>query len=64
MQLTCRRSSLYDLNVVSFTEDLAVLQGELLSRRQLSLTALTGEAGQMVDILLGSPDPVCTLDTP
>ena len=64
MYLTCVGPALDDLNVVGLAEHLAVLQGELLSRRQLALTAVTGEAGEVVHVVLGPPHPVRRLDTP
>lgn len=37
---------------------------ELFAGRQLSLAGVAGEAGQVVDLLLGLPDPVRRGDDP
>lgn len=48
--------------VVYPTQDLILDQGKLLSRGQLPLAGEAGEAGQVVDVALGSPHPVCGVD--
>lgn len=50
--------------VVDPTQNLLLHQAELLARRQLPLARVAGEAGQVVGVAPGAPDPVAGVDLP
>lgn len=41
-----------------FAQDPVVVEGELLPCAELSLAGVAGEAGEVVDAVSGTPDPV------
>lgn len=48
--------------VVDPAQNLLLHQAELLARRQLPLARVAGEAGQVVGVAPGAPDPVAGVD--
>ena len=52
------RSPLELLHVVRLAHDFVIVERKLLSRRQLPLARIAGEARQVIHAVLGSPHPV------
>lgn len=51
-------ASFHQLQIVTLTEDLVTDQAELLPSGELSGAGVAGEAGEVEDLVVGSPDPV------
>lgn len=59
-----RAGAVDDLGVVGLAEDPVLVDAELLAGGELPLARVAGEAGQVVDLLLGLPHPVRRRDRP
>ena len=57
-------ASFNGFQIMLFTQNSALMEGEFLTRAKLSLASVAGETGQMVNAVPGPPYPVSRSDTP